>query len=64
MWRATNTSFTRQQCLGKAMEYEWLAENSRSQRAAACAFYQARYWKSLALVARSDGSDGGDESPA
>ncbi|WP_152536299.1 hypothetical protein [Mesorhizobium loti] len=57
MWRVTNTSFTQQECLRKALEYSWLAENSRSEAAAAYAFYQARYWRSLALVGRTGESD-------
>ena len=57
MWRVTNTSFTQQQCLQKALEYSWLAENSRSEAAAAYASYQARYWRSLALVGRAGESD-------
>lgn len=59
MWRVTNTSFTQNECLQKAVEYDWLAENSRGEAAAAYAFYQARRWRSLALVAQNDESGDG-----
>jgi hypothetical protein len=58
MWRVTDMPFTQQECLRQAVEYTWLAENSRCQASAAYAFYKARRWKSLALVARTDESGG------
>jgi hypothetical protein len=64
MWRVTNTSFTQRGCQRKAVEYEWLAENSRCEAAAAYAFYQARRWRSFALVARTDESGDGSEDPS
>ena len=64
MWRVTNTSFTRQECQRKAVEYAWLAENGRCEAAAAYAFYLARRWRSLALVARTDESGDDTEYPS
>jgi hypothetical protein len=65
MLRVTNTSFTQKECLRKAAEYAWLAENGSDAAAAAFAFYQARRWRSLALIARTDESgDGGKDLPS
>jgi len=63
MWRVTKTPFTQQECLRRALDYAWLAENSRCEAAAAYAFYQARRWRSLALVARTDESGAKCEGP-
>lgn len=63
MRRVTNTSNTQQECLRRAAEYTWLAENSRSEAAATYAFHQARRWKSLALVAQVGESGEGCEDP-
>jgi hypothetical protein len=48
----TSTTETREQCLGRAAEWQWLADNSPNPRAAARAWDQARLWRSLALIAR------------
>lgn len=63
MWRVTNTSFTQRECQRKAVEYAWLAENSRCEATAAYAFHQARRWRSLALVTRIDESDDDCKGP-
>jgi hypothetical protein len=64
MRRVTNTSIGQQECLRRAAEYTWLAENSRCEAAAAYAFHQARRWRSLALVAEVRGSgEGCEDSP-
>lgn len=53
MRRIAETTETKERCLGRALEFEWLAENSLRPSAVAYALYRARYWRSLALVARS-----------
>jgi hypothetical protein len=47
------TSRTQEECLRRALEYEWLAENSPDPNAAAYAWDRARLWRSLSYVANS-----------
>jgi hypothetical protein len=47
----TATDKTREECLRRAWELDWLTENSVSQAGAALAYDRARLWRSLALVA-------------
>jgi hypothetical protein len=52
MRRIATTTKTREECLGRAIELEWMADNSPSPAGAAYAWDQARLWRSLALLAR------------
>ena len=61
MWRITETTLTREHCLRRALELEWLSENSRSPNGGAQAWAEARRWRSLALVAKP--SSGEPRSP-
>jgi hypothetical protein len=45
------TSRTQEECLRRALEYEWLAENSPDPNAAAYAWDRGRLWRSLSYVA-------------
>ncbi len=56
MRRITGTTRTREYCLGRALDYDWLSENSRAADRGAWAWDRARLWRSLALVARPAGS--------
>jgi len=51
MRRITTTTKTREECQGRAIEMEWMAENSPSPAGEAHAWDQARLWRSLALLA-------------
>jgi hypothetical protein len=46
-----STSRTKEECLRRALEYEWMAENSPAPNAAAYAWNRARLWRSLSYVA-------------
>jgi hypothetical protein len=52
MRRIGTTTKTREECLRRALEYEWLAGNGPHTAGAAYAWDQARFWRSLALVAQ------------
>jgi hypothetical protein len=54
------TSHTRAECLRRAQELDWMAENAPSPKGAAQAWAEARWWRSLALVA----ADAGGAAPA
>ncbi len=54
MRRISSVTETREQCLRKALQYEWQSENSRSEVAAAWAWDQARLWRSMTLVAEPE----------
>ena len=59
MWRVKQTDMTREACLRRAVELEWLAENSPTRKGWAVSLYEARRWRSLALVARPAAPDEG-----
>lgn len=63
MQRMERTSHTREQCLRRAGELDWLADNAPSAEAAAQLWAEARMWRSLALVARPAGTAGGGAAP-
>jgi hypothetical protein len=58
MRRMTTTNKTREECLKRARELDWMAENSVSRDGAAYAYDQARLWRSLALIALPAGIEG------
>ena len=58
-WRISTTMRTivstdksKEECLRRALEYEWLAENGRCQRFAAYHYDRARLWRSLYYLAK------------
>ena len=53
MWRITGTTFTREECLRRALQEDWMSENVPSRDGAARAWAMARKWRSLALVAKA-----------
>jgi hypothetical protein len=52
MRRIPETTLTRDECLRRAMELDWLADQCPRPEAGAECWAQARYWRSLALRAR------------
>lgn len=52
MRRITGTDVSREECLRRALECEWLADGGGSAAGSAYAWDRARLWRSLALVAR------------
>jgi hypothetical protein len=47
-----STDKSKEECLRRALEYEWMADNSPNPNAAAYDWDQARLWRSLFYVAQ------------
>jgi len=54
MRRITGTTLTRAECLRRAEELDWLADQAPLEAARAELWAKARKWRSLALVAATD----------
>jgi len=54
MRRITAVGLSRPECLRRAIEYDWLLNNCRTEEAAAFFFDRARLWRSRALVANKE----------
>ena len=54
MRRVTQTEMTREACLRRSLNFAWAAENSANAKGAAEAWDKARWWRSLALVAKPE----------
>jgi len=54
MRRATGTTLTRAECLRRAEELAWLADQAPLEAARADLWAKARKWRSLALVAATN----------
>ena len=59
----TATQLSKRDCLRRAAELEWLAENCPSAAAAAEAWAKARTVRSLALVAADEPPEDGQPQP-
>ena len=47
-----STDMSREECLGRALEHEWMAENCLNLRSAVYNYDRARQWRSLSYVAK------------
>lgn len=59
MRRITRPAETREECLRRATDYEWLAREAPAKAGADHAWHMSRLWRGLALAAAPEGESDG-----
>jgi hypothetical protein len=54
MYTIRGTEQTKEECLRRALEYEWLMENCTTLEGEGYFWHRARYWKSMYYAAKKE----------